>query len=220
MKNHSDIVQIAGYVKSWKAISKCLEQADSIFSAEITFPVTCDFPMEISKDEKDPGYWVAAYLGYRDKKLCLILIQCSKDRLERYERDDAELAKDLKIIEAKELLISDPIEESEAMSRMDNWKKTDLRMQTMKECGYAPQIFMVPAEHFLIAGALNLHFGLKKSTSEKDKYAYYFDLLFEIEDENGVNYTGYYDTSRPVPPFKPRIEGFFELGLNMFADQI
>lgn len=191
-------------IKGWNKTGRSLKEADEIFRTPVEFLVS-ELPVL-----DDSSEYVNIYLGYNEEtsSLFITLIQSGRDTLIRYKEYPEEIAKEIVLIEAtkREFIglggTDHSIEAKEASKRIKRWQNERLRMKVMKRVKSAPLIFEIPKSNFEVKKIKRLLFGIKRPFLKRMDY----DLILEAEDINTDGITAgqiFYDTARPVPPFKP-----------------
>lgn len=205
--------QVKQGVTHWYTIAQDPILVDYLYQYPLRFEVESTVYDQLV-DEKH----LKLYFGYKEKTIneketmesivgqfFLIIIPDSLDKEENYKGD--QLPKDLYCFPAVPYgpIGSDEISSKEAEKRRSSWKNAKRRKRTLEKFKSAPLIFQIPRTNLTAASQTNhLYFGLVNKNILKRDFQY--DLIVEqLSGGKEKQANAFFDTARPVPPFKPTI---------------
>jgi len=205
---------------NWNKIAKDLDQTELLFQYPIRFEVLDDIYDELEKEEA-----LTVYFGYKKQSInqatdfkeiisdfFAIIIPKSLDLEENYRGDI--LPKETRYFPAIFLQLgSTEISSEDAYERIDNWNNAEKRKNIKTKVESSPLIFEIPKINISSKVSMNyLFLGL----IHKDEDLLHYDFVVEQKADDKENSSSFYDTARPVPPFKPKVHnGLYKfLGLE------
>lgn len=136
---------------------------------------------------------IHAYLGYLNHHIYLHFIPTSFDKEQSFA-DFSKIPDQMQscIATNDEVNLGGPIDQDEAIKRIENWKDEEIRNQVLDSI-QIHQAFFIPNDNFSLNAPLKVVFALNQQEP---------DLILTTINEH----ESYYDTCRPVPPFPPGVE--------------
>lgn len=205
---------------NWNEIAKDLNQTELLFQYPLRFEVLDDIYEELEKEET-----LTVYFGYKKQSInpstdfreiisdyFAVIIPKSLDLEENYEGDI--LPKETRYFPAIfSQLGSTEISSEDAYERINNWNNAEKRKYIKSKVESAPLIFEIPRINISSKVYMNyLFLGL----NQKEEDHLHYDFVVEQKANDKENSSSFYDTARPVPPFKPKVHnGLYKfLGLE------
>lgn len=205
---------------NWNKIAKDLNQTELLFQYPLRFEVLDDIYEELEKEET-----LTVYFGYKKQNInqstdfkeiisdyFLVIIPKSLDLEENYEGDI--LPKEIRYFPAIfSQLGSTEISSKDAYERIGSWNNAETRKYTIPKVESAPLIFEIPKVNISSKVSMNyLFLGLV----HKGEDLLHYDFVVEQKADDKESSSSFYDTARPVPPFKPKVHnGLYKfLGLE------
>lgn len=198
----------------WHEIAKSIEKTDFLFKHYFRFEIDSQWFNEMESDQ-----YLKVYFGYKQKEinktqmieeivknLFVVIIPDSLDKQEHYQGD--KLPKQVLSFSAVYCpsIGSNEISKEEALQRINNWNDHDKRNHTISQLESAPLLFQIPTANVRSDSKMNhLYLGLVDSFKQAQNNDFQFDLIVEQVKEQKSENRSFYDTARPVPPFKPTI---------------
>lgn len=214
-------------VTNWYQIAKSLEKSNLLFNHLLKFELI-DVFYDVLKAEKE----LKIYLGYKQKDInpksdikeivsnfFIVVIPDSLDKQKNYEKDQLPEGV-LSFTALYAPLASTEISSKEALERMKHWHNAEIRTHTFANLKSSPLLFQIPKENISSKAEANfIYLGLvNKATKEEKDSNFQYDLLVEQVFTKLEQSQSFYDTARPVPPFKPTIDAglykYLELDLQ------
>ncbi|AWG24381.1 hypothetical protein [Flavobacterium kingsejongi] len=203
MEQQFDFDTILESIKNWNSDCKDLKKIESFLAQGTYF----DFEYKDDTEKEEKSDYLHAYPGICKGELKFFLIPSNCDK---FGEERKVIEKHITVCNVKSLLGNGhEISKEEAMRRIQAWDKDfpTWAKDTIDTKDGIYKAFAIPTEYLKNSTeeeqyVYQSHFALKPS--DENKSAYSADLVIV----SGIDFTKvqevvYYDTVRPVPPFKP-----------------
>lgn len=214
--------QIKEGVLNWHKLANCIELVEVLFNYSFRFEVDSQLLSQLKSEQN-----LKVYLGYKQQDITLeqsiedvvnnffmVVVPDSLDKIENYRGDNLPDGTQSFCAVYYPFIGSTEISTKEALLRIGHWNNQESRLQTINQFECAPLIFQIPATNLCSDKAMNfLYLGLVNHGRESNDFQY--DLIVEKVLGSRQQERAFYDTARPVPPFKPTMDnGLYQyLGL-------
>lgn len=186
----------------------------------------CQFSFMIST--KATSKWIHAYAGYYNDQVFFHLVQDTLDKQENYTKENIPIYLVSVRVYGNLYPLGSAncqIDRKDALRRISNWNNKELSAQWYQEAirsGEFYQAFAVPLEDLEKNTPHSAWMALKEETDFKTKESKYkADLVLSCKNDQASDKNLiFYDTCRPVPPFKPKIIDQEDFGLLNFIGSL